>query len=657
MGLPLGVRHEQHEGCADMCGIVGFAGWSADTDRRRAALREMCRAIEHRGPDEEGRYVAPEIALGMRRLSIIDVAGGSQPVSNEDGRVRVVFNGEIYNHRALRDRLTHAHQFRSRSDTEVLVHLYEERGDELVHDLRGMFAFAIWDAGRRRLLIARDRLGIKPLYYWPTERGVAFASELRSFLALPEFSAELDPRAVSEYLLFGYVPDPSCIVAGVRKLSPGHLLSWTADDGVALRRYWSPIRREQPIGDSREATEELRRLLDDAVASHLEADVPLGAFLSGGVDSSAVVATMARQLDRPVRTFSIGFDRDAYNEAPHAAAVAREIGTDHTELIVRPDADALVEDVVLAFDEPFADSSALPTLLVSRLAREHVTVCLSGDGGDELFAGYTRYAEILGRRELRSRMARRVLRSAATRLPSFMPGRNRLLDLGRTRQGRYAATVAAPLSSLEGGVVAPNEVADEHQLDRLLDAWFAPTEGRDFLTRMTLVDVQSYLPGDVLTKVDRASMCASLEARVPLLDHHLVEFALSLPPTMKHREGTTKWLFRTAIDGRVPARVLSHPKLGFAVPLRDWFRCELRYRLDGLLRPDSPLVAYVDTASLRRMVREHLSRRRDHSHFLWRLLVLDLWSGFLQSGRLARSSADVGARAGRFANLRAVSNF
>ena len=639
-----------------MCGIAGYAGWRRSAEVSDAEIRAMCGAIYHRGPDEEGRFVAPGVALGMRRLSIIDVSGGSQPIFNEDRSVVTVFNGEIYNHRAIRARLAAAHELRSRSDTEVLVHLYEDQGEKLVHALRGMFGFAIWDARRRRLLVARDRLGIKPMYYWPTPDGVAFASELRSFLALDRFPRAIDPEAVQDYLALGYVPDPACIFAGVRKLPPGHLLTWSAEDGLRVEQYWSPARPEVAVRDDREAVEELRRLIDDCVVSHLESEVPLGAFLSGGIDSSAVVEAMARASDRRVRTFSIGFDHDAFNEAPHARAVAGEIGTDHTELVLSPDADQLVSDVIGAYDEPFADSSALPTLLVSRLAREHVTVALSGDGGDELFGGYTRYAELLGRMELKPAALRGVLRGVARLLPHSAPGRNRLIDLSRTREGRYAATVAVPLARSEGGVLRDADVATQRQLDRLLAPWFATGAGRDFLTQMSIVDVQSYLPGDILTKVDRASMCASLEARVPLLDHHLVEFALSLPARLKYRDGQGKWLLRQAIRGRVPDRVLDHPKQGFAVPLKHWFRRELRYRLEGMLRADSALVAYTDTGSVRRLVREHLSGRRDHSHLLWRLLALELWLGALQRGELARSSADAGRNVGQFAAQRAVSS-
>jgi asparagine synthase (glutamine-hydrolysing) len=620
-----------------MCGIAGYVGRARDNSTSHAELAAMCASIRHRGPDEEGHYVAPGVALGMRRLSVIDVNGGSQPIASEDKSIHVVFNGEIYNHRTLRTELAPRHILQSRADTEVLVHLYEEHGERLVHHLRGMFAFAIWDARRERLLIARDRVGIKPLYYWQAAEGLAFASEVRCFLTLPDFPRQIDRSALNAYLALGYVPDPDSIFDGVSKLPPGHFLTWDARGGASLQQYWSPIQPEVTLHDDREAVEELRRLMKSAVGSHLESDVPLGAFLSGGIDSSTVVAEMAGMSERAIRTFSIGFDESEFNEAPYAAEVARALRTEHTELIVRPDADRLIEEVVHSFDEPFGDSSALPTMLVSKLARQHVTVVLSGDGGDELFAGYTRYAELLRRIEVRPAALRTALRHLALRLPHVSPGRNRVLDWSRTLRGRYAATVAQALPAKEGGVLTEVNDGRVASLDALFDPWFASAVDRDFLTQMTLVDIATYLPGDILTKVDRASMSVSLEARVPLLDHHLVEFALALPSRLKYRNGVGKWLLREAIRDLVPRAVLSRPKQGFAVPLRRWFRGELRHRLESLMHSGSPAHEFVDTASVRRLAKEHISGRRDHSSMLWRLLVLDLWLTNLRRGDLAKS--------------------
>jgi asparagine synthase (glutamine-hydrolysing) len=636
-----------------MCGIAGYVGWDRARAESESDLTVMCGAIRHRGPDDEGHFVAPGVALGMRRLSVIDVSGGTQPMSNEDGTVHVVFNGEIYNYRELRAALQgRGHTLRGAGDTETLVHLYEEEGEDLVERLRGMFAFAIWDAARQRLLIARDRLGIKPLYYWETARGLAFASELRSFRALADFPTDVDPSAVAEYLAFGYVPEPRSIFAAVRKLSPGHVLVWDREHGSRVRRYWSPVRDEIAI-DEQEAVEELRRLLAESVRLHLEADVPLGAFLSGGIDSSGVVAHMVREIGthgapKRVRTFSIGFDEAEFNEAPHAASVAAALGTEHTEVIVRPDADALIDQLVPSFDEPFADSSALPTYLVSRLAREHVTVALSGDGGDELFGGYTRYAEALGRGAVGSATLRSFAGTVARQLPHASPGRNRLLDVSRGPRGRYAATVALPLRVAEGGVARASLARHTAGggFESLLDRWFDESKQRDFATQMMLVDTMSYLPGDILTKVDRASMAVSLEARVPLLDHHLVEFAASLPSALKLRDGSGKWILREVLAPLLPAEVFTRPKQGFAVPLRRWLRRELRHRVDHLLRAPSPAYEFVERRAVRRIANEHQLRRRDHGTMLWRLLVLDLWLAALATGEVgvALDGAATGVR-------------
>jgi asparagine synthase (glutamine-hydrolysing) len=618
-----------------MCGIAGFVRAAGTRSGDEALLRAMCDAIQHRGPDDDGRKIIGSAALGMRRLSIIDVAGGQQPITNETNDVTVVFNGEIYNYHELRDRLLKAgHRLTTRSDTETLVHLYEDDGDRLVDSLRGMYGFAIWDSRRQRLLLARDRLGIKPLYYWERPDGISFASELRSFLVDPSFKRELSEEAVALYLSFGYVPDPSCIFRGVRKLPPGHVLTWNRDDGVSVHRYWSPLRPEVSI-EIPEAVTELRRILDESVRCHLESEVPLGAFLSGGIDSSTVVALMARAMDRKVQTFSIGFDEPEYNEAPHAARVAAVIGTDHTELIVRPDADQLVDDVIQGFDEPFADSSALPTLLVSHLAREKVTVALSGDGGDELFGGYTRYAQVAGMESPAPAAVRRILRGLALMRAPGATGRAWMLNRAREWRGRYAAQVAEPLSLREGGLSRDQVASHAPQLENVLDPWFDRFGSRDFATQMMLVDLETYLPGDILTKVDRMSMAVSLEARVPILDHHVVEFAMSLPSRLKMRDGVGKWLLRKAIEGLVPETVLTKPKQGFAVPLDHWFRGPLRHRIEALARPDTSLYDWVDADSVRRICAEHIARRRDHQGTIWRLMVLDGWLRALNGGALA----------------------
>jgi asparagine synthase (glutamine-hydrolysing) len=616
-----------------MCGIAGFAGIEHGADAGRRILREMCNALTHRGPDEEGHLVEPDVALGMRRLSIIDLASGSQPTANEDGNVQVVFNGEIYNYRALRERLVErGHHLSTAGDTETLVHLYEDEADDLVHALRGMFAFAIWDSSRQRLLIARDRLGIKPLYYWRRDGGIAFASELRSLLSLPDFRPVISPQALASYLSFGYVREPLSIFRDVFKLPPGHRLTWSHRDGLNVERYWSPVRPENEALDEATAIRELRHRIMDAVECHLESDVPVGVFLSGGIDSSTVAAAV-RHLGRTPRTFSIGFSERAYNEAPEAALVARHLRTEHTEFIIR-DCPDILSEVICSFDEPFADSSAIPTLLVSLLARQHVKVVLSGDGGDELFGGYRRYQQAAAQSGVPSRSLQNMISRIGRGLPLGSPGRNRLLDLSRSRRGRYVAQVAKPLLVEEGGVARPELAALGGAFEELLDAEFEAASGREFLSQLMLVDLATYLPGDILTKIDRASMAASLEARVPLLDHELVEFAVSVPAALKIRDGQGKWLLRQAVRDLLPSHVFRKRKQGFAAPMDSWFRGQLRDGFASVRTDEAGLEDCIDWNAVERLYREHQSGRRDHSSVLWRLFVLAEWLRALGDGRL-----------------------
>jgi asparagine synthase (glutamine-hydrolysing) len=606
-------------------------------DEAAKRVRAMCDAIVHRGPDSDGYHVADGVALGMRRLSIIDVSGGQQPISNEDGSITVVFNGEIYNHRRLRRELeASGHRFRTHSDTEVLVHLYEDFGPEMVTRLHGMFAFAIWDSPNRVLLIARDRTGMKPLSYLASPEGLVFCSELRSLWALDPSRLRISPSAVMQYLAFGYVPDPDSIFEAVRKLPPGHLLLWSAQKGTELRRYWTSPHPEGPPVDETELVETLRSKLDAAVASHLEAEVPLGAFLSGGLDSSTVVALMSRHASGRVRTFSIGFAEEEYDESAAARAVAAELGTDHTSLVLRPKVEDTFEAIATIFDEPFADSSAIPTFLVARLARQSVTVALSGDGGDELFGGYTRYRKVLGYKAGRGGGLRRLVSALGLMSPHIFPGRNRLVDFGRPRWGRYAATVVEPLRLDEGGVARADQPGGAVYVANQLRDCVASNLGDDFAAAMMQLDLETYLPGDILTKIDRTSMAVSLEARVPLLDFDLVDFALRIPGNLRVTASESKRLFRRAIEGIVPESVLSRPKRGFEIPLGRWFRGPLRHRVEALRDPSAELRQYVDAGAVRRLTFEHVIGRRDHSAMLWRLMVLDCWLGAFKQGRLGR---------------------
>lgn len=600
----------------------------------------MCGAIYHRGPDSAGYFVQPGIAMGMRRLSIIDVSGGQQPICNEDGTVTVVFNGEIYNHRELRARLERAgHRFSTRSDTEVLVHLYEDHGPDMVAQLHGMFAFSIWDAPKRLLLIARDRTGMKPLSYFEHDGGIEFCSELRSLCAADSRPLRILPAAVMQYLAFGYVPDPLSIFSGVRKLPPGHLLTWSAATGTAVRRYWQVPAPSQTTLSEEDLIHSIRLKLDKAVASHLESEVPLGAFLSGGLDSSTVVALMGKHAGGRVRTFTIGFAEEEYDESAAARAVATELGTEHTELIVKPDVEAIFDTVAAMFDEPFADSSAIATFLVARLAREQVTVALSGDGGDELFGGYARYRSLLARGPGSEGALRSSIGKAALRLPHIFPWRNRLIDLGRSRWGQYAATVTQPIRRQEGGVAAQMHAAQAASIDEQLQEQLAAVGGWDFAAAMMRVDIGTYLPGDILTKIDRTSMAVSLEARVPLLDAELVDFALQIPGHLRVTATESKRMFRAAIKGIVPDSVLSRPKRGFEVPLGRWFRGPLRHRIQALRALPEEMSEFVDQQSLNRLIGEHLFGRRDHSAVLWRVLVLQRWIGALAEGALKRPPA------------------
>ena len=620
-----------------MCGIAGFAGMNLPAQVAKERVKSMCDAIVHRGPDSDGYFVDRTAAMGMRRLSIIDIAGGRQPITNEDGTVVVVFNGEIYNHHELRHQLERTgHRFSTRSDTEVLVHLYEEHGPDMVTRLHGMFAFSIWDIPRQQLFIARDRSGMKPLSYAARDGGIVYCSELRSLHAFEASALTVAPSAVMQYMAFGYVPDPNSIFEGVRKLPPAHYLTWSPGKDINVQRYWTPPRSDRASVNEADLVAEIRTRLDTAVASHLESEVALGAFLSGGLDSSTVVALMCRHASGRVKTFTIGFAEDEFDESAAAREVATQLGTEHRELIVNPNVEALFESVATLFDEPFADSSAIPTFLVAQLARQSVTVALSGDGGDELFGGYTRYGEVLRRGFGSGAVLAKILSASALMLPHGTFGRNRLVDLGRSREGRYATTVVQPVRVDEGGVASALHQGGRLRIEEQLERYFSDARTDDFAAAMMRVDFESYLPGDILTKVDRTSMAVSLEARVPLLDFELVDFALSLPGSLRVTGTESKRLFRKAIRGIVPDSVLTRPKRGFEIPLARWFRGPLRHRIEALRTPSAAIESYVDCAAVERLVKEHLAGRRDHSVMLWRLIVLDYWLASWRDGRLGR---------------------
>jgi asparagine synthase (glutamine-hydrolysing) len=625
-----------------MCGIAGIV----NLDGRPVMpgeVRAMCSVLSHRGPDEEGLYIGSGAGLGIRRLSIIDLATGSQPLSSEDRTIWAVCNGEIYNHRELRrDLIRRGHDFATRSDAETIVHLYEELGADCVERLRGMFALAVWDDRRHELLLARDRLGIKPLYYAEIGSRILFGSELKAFLEHPLVERRLSWEAVGHLFAFQSTPAGQSIVEGVRKLEPGHLLQAAAGRGVRTRRYWELRFEPDTTSSADDLAGRLRDRLEESVRLHLESDVPVGAFLSGGIDSSAVVATMSRLASGPVKTFSIGFDESDYDELDHARVVARQFGTEHHEAIVRPDALDLLDDLVWHLDEPFGDASAIPTFMVSRLAARSVKVVLSGDGGDELFAGYDKYVV-----EGRERQAERFLqpvRGALGLLASAWPRRARGANLLRHFSLRGAARYldASTLFRLEDQrrLFRPEPFALLTAHDPWRPAAARLREGEaHWLSALQSLDLAGYLPLDILTKVDRMSMAHGLEARVPLLDHRLVEFAATIPPRLALEGGVTKSIFKRALRGVLPDAILDRPKQGFAVPLGRWFRGRLGPMVRDLLLSDrSRGRGIFQEAFIADLLARH-ARGRDLDAAIWTLISFELWCRrFLDAAPAWRSS-------------------
>jgi len=610
-----------------MCGIVGIAGFG----EKPVFLNEvetMCDAIYHRGPDDCGYYEAPEVVLGMRRLSIIDLHSGHQPIGNEDRSVWVVFNGEIYNFRELRKDLeAQGHRFSTATDTEVIVHSYEQYGLRCVDRFRGMFAFALWDERRRRLLIARDRLGIKPLYYGMVKGRLVFASELKAILRLPEVDRTLDWRSVSHLFSFLTTPKDAAIVAGIKKLEPGHLMVCSAGREPLIERYWDVEFRPDHSKSERDFQEEFRALLEESVRLRLIADVPLGAFLSGGLDSSSVVATMARLCPQPVKTFSIGFEEAEYSELDSARKVATHFGTDHYELTLAPDVLSVIDDITAFLDEPFGDSSAIPTYMVSKLAAEHVKVVLSGDGGDELFAGYDKYlVEQRERRHPLPALVRRAMGMAARCIPEGVRGANYLRHFSLDGPARYldASTLfrADQKEHLFTRAFASSMQACDPTAARLRE--MAAGRG-DWLSQLQLNDLKNYLPLDILTKVDRMSMAHSIEARVPLLDHKLVEFAATVPAEMRLRGGTTKYIFKQAMRGILPDEIIDRPKRGFAIPLGQWFRGKLEgFASDLLLSSASRQRGVLNPLYIKKLLAMH-RQGRNLDMQLWTLISFEMW--------------------------------
>jgi asparagine synthase (glutamine-hydrolysing) len=616
-----------------MCGICGVVYFD-DRPVDRDLIVRMSDAQSHRGPDESGVKVSGRAGLGHRRLSIIDLSTGQQPLSNEDGSVWIVFNGEIYNYGELHERLKGSHAFRTRSDTETIVHLYESCPNGFVKELRGMFSFALWDEPRRTLILARDRVGKKPLYYYADKDKLVFGSEIKSILQHPDLRLDVDEQAVSDYVSLGYVPAPKSIYQAIRKVRPGHYLK-VIDRRIEEIKYWDLSFQQAPEASEQQWQERILDALTEAVDIRLMSEVPLGAFLSGGVDSSAVVATMSRILARPVKTATIGFEEDAFDESGFAREVARYLGTDHHERRVTADTIATIEKLVWHYDEPFADSSALPTYFVSQAARDVVTVALSGDGGDENFAGYRRYrfdvqenrvrdvfpgavrARVfgpLGRAYPKMDWAPRVLRAKST-----------LQSLAEDSITGYFQTMSTfrrheKTAILSGDVRAALKGYDTAELFR---EYAAASDATDALSRIQYLDIKTYLTDDILTKVDRASMANSLEVRCPLLDHKFMELVASMPAGLKLKGMTGKYIFKQALRPSLPPSVFNRPKMGFAIPLASWFRNGIRqYAETYLLETTDPFLSPDFVGSL---WRQHQSGRRDRSTELWNVLMFRLW--------------------------------
>jgi asparagine synthase (glutamine-hydrolysing) len=617
-----------------MCGIAGKYNFDPEQPIDRERLAAMTAVIAHRGPDADGFYITGGLGLGFRRLSIIDLSTGDQPLANEDGTIRVVFNGEIYNFADIRSQLeADGHRFRTRSDTEVIVHAYEQWGDACVDRLRGMFGFALWDEPRRRLLLVRDRLGIKPVYYGVTASGLTFGSEIKALLEDPDIPREWSPEALDAYLALQYVPCPRTMYSAIWKLPPGHLLV-AENHRVSVRRYWDlTFTGDGDAAKEEEYLERLDTLVTESVRLRLLADVPLGAFLSGGIDSSAVVAAMVHSCSSRVVTTSVGFDEHAYDELEYARAVAAHLGTESHEQIVRPDIVDLLPKLAWHFDEPFADSSAVPTYYVSQAARAHVTVALSGDGGDEMWAGYARHRVEQSEANVRRWLGPAAGRTAgriAERLPLGMKGIRSLRHLALSPADASARKHAYGLfdGQTRGAMYSPEFAATVQDADPFAGFRLAydSCPSPDPLDRALYMDVKTYLVDDILTKVDRMSMAVSLEARVPLLDHKLLEFAATVPTSLKLKNGRSKYLLRRLLEKRIPKAIVDRPKHGFEAPIGQWLRGPLAPMVDSLLgdrRFHSRGV--FDTRAVARLWHEHRSGSRDHRHRLWSLVMLELW--------------------------------
>ncbi len=623
-----------------MCGICGIIDYGGKKDINKQILTNMCAAMKHRGPDDEGIYIRGGVGLGHRRLKIIDLSeAGHQPISNEDGRVWLVFNGEIYNYRDLRQELeSKGHLFKSNTDSETLLHLYEEYGEDCVKYLRGMFAFAVWDDNKQSLLLARDRVGKKPLLYTYANGVFCFASEFSALLESGLVRKEIDYNAIDYYLILSYIPAPLTIYKGVFKLLPAHTLILKGDGQIITSQYWN-LDYQKKIDISEEDAEgEVLRRLKEAVKIRMHSDVPLGAFLSGGIDSSTVVALMSQLSSGRIKTFSIGFEEEEYSELKYARNIAEKFNTEHYELIVKPKALEVLPLLVERYGEPYADSSCIPTYYVAETTRRHVTVALNGDGGDELFAGYERYQGMVAA-EIYQRLPgllKAMITGFARCLPDSVNPKNRLKNFKRFVQAvnlnpaeRYLRWLGIFETGFKNDTLYAESfrknITSVNSLD-YLTAYFNKFDGLNMIDRVSLTDINTTLPNDYLVKVDIAAMANSLEGRSPFLDHKFMEFIVSLPAEYRMKGLTKKHILKKAISDLVPKENIYRRKMGFGVPVGEWFRNELKgFLCDTLLSERSFKRGYFNPQAIKDMVNLHISRKREYSLQLWSLLMLELW--------------------------------
>ena len=621
-----------------MCGIVGKFNYRKKEPVSGELIKAMCDKIAYRGPDDEGTYVDGPIGFGHRRLSIIDLSPmGHQPMASADQTIWITFNGEIYNFQAIRDDLiSKGYRFRSNSDTEVIIYLYQEYGEDCLKYLRGMFAFGIWDQKKQVLFLARDRIGKKPLFYYDDGNSFLFASEMKSILEDSLVRREINYEAFYDYFKYLYVPDPKTIYRNIFKLEPGHYLMVTKG-GIKKSEYWDVSFAKKSSEDLRDLSEELLSILTESVKLRMISDVPLGAFLSGGIDSSGVVAIMAGQQERPVTTCSIGFDSQDYDEIEFARLIASTFKTDHHEFTVKENAEEILSDLAYYFDEPFADSSAVPTYYVSKLARQKVTVALSGDGGDENFAGYEKYYLD----DIENRIRKRIPRFLRT---SLFPHLSGILSNGNGLLYRKGKTLLNTLShESDYGFYLTNTEWDDPLWDALVNEetkrqigeydpfsvtryYYHKADTEDHLSKILYTDLKTYLPGDILVKVDRMSMAHSLEVRAPILDHNVIEFAASVPPDLKYNHGEKKYILKQALKQVLPGKVMYRRKMGFSVPLAEWLRRELKtFAGNYLFAGKSGLSNFFNSPPLDQIWEDHQSRKKNYSTILWSLLMFELW--------------------------------